>query len=140
MIGVENLVDRAPDAVLSAHIGMPALLSDVAARLPAPPAIIAVDSTGRSTREHTFFRAPAELALPDWPTRRLVAAAAVVRPGGNSFELVCSDSFEWPGDAGAALRELERIILAHVDQWHPPRALWAAPAEILLPEVLNESG
>jgi hypothetical protein len=135
IVGLDKLSQLAPDVVLTAQIGLPAVLGACAARLPHPPAIVAIDAPGTPTVMRSFFRAPARLELPAWQAQRVAVAAAVVRPGGASIELVCVGTFAWPAGESDALRALERLILAHVDQWRPPRALWDAPAEACLPEL-----
>jgi hypothetical protein len=142
VIGIETLERLSPEVILTATIGLPGLLCDIAARLPEVATTVTIDADAACTTELEFFRAPAQLVLPNWSSNRVVAAIAVLRPGGKSAELLCSECFAWPGDASHVIEWLERFILAHVDQWHPRRALWAAPAEELLPEVLKrpESG
>lgn len=137
---LEMMILSKPDVVLTAHLGCPALLSELIAGLPDPPALVAIDAAYGAKAVHQFFRAPARLALPAWPVARIITAAVVVRPGGNCVELKRSQVRVWPDEAAPVLADLERLILEHVDQWRPPRALWDAPAEVLLPEVSQELG
>jgi hypothetical protein len=48
--------------------------------------------------------------------------------------LIVHGPFDWPTDQRAAIRAVEQVIQAHVGQWMPSRALWSAPAEVLLPD------
>ncbi len=137
IIGVQELSKARVDLVLTAQVGHPSILSAVAARLENPPAVVALDGDGPQLTSREFFRATAQLALPTWSVDRAVFAAVVARPGGDTLECVVSDVFTWPHAEAAALRAAERAILAYVDQWRPRRALWGAPAEVLLPEVLD---
>lgn len=135
VIGGDALADSPCDAVLTAHLGVPSLLGRIVDRLPVPSVMHAIDAATGPFEEADFFRAPARLSLPALLPRRVRAAVVVVRPGGKTVELVCAPARAWPEERSAAIRDLERMILAYVDQWHPPTALWPYPAEVLLPEV-----
>ena len=79
-----------------------------------------------------FFRAPARLRLPSGWVGRVGVAAVVFRPDLLSLHAIYRGAFDWPAERTAALREVERLIQAHADQWWPSRQLWEAPAELLL--------
>lgn len=138
IIGVEALAAAAPDTILTARIGDPLALQDIIARIRPAPQILTIDATGKPAASRTFFGAPAQLVLPSAPSARLIVAAAIVRPGGGSVDLVSFRPFRWPEDCDQILAALEQVIRSHVDQWLPSRALWDAPSEELLPEVLDD--
>jgi len=139
-LGIDALERCVPQVILTANLGLPTLLNDITARLPESAAVVHVDAANGAVSRRDFFRAPAHLVLPEWSPSRVVVAVVVRRPGGKSAELICSRCYDWPEEVNCALKALERFILAYVDQWRPPRALWHGPAEELLPEVLpNEA-
>jgi len=133
-IGFEELVDLAPGAILTATLGLPRVTQLLAHRCPGAPGLIAIDRFSAPYTEAEFFRAPAALALPALPVDRLAVAAALLRPGGKSIEVVTHGPFAWPSDQEAALRAVEDLIRDYLPQWHPPRPLWPGPVEELLPE------
>lgn len=137
VLGIGDVRTIRPDVVLTAQIGNPLALQDLLKRLDPPPAVVTIEQTSSATTSREFFRAPASLALPATPADRLVVAAVVERPGGSTFQLAMSGPYCWPDDEHRALRALEDLIRAYVDQWSPGRALWAESAEQLLPEVLS---
>jgi hypothetical protein len=115
---------------LTATIGLPSLLAQALGA--SPEQIIAVDTNTDHPRPFQFFRATANLFLPDSRKQRVGAAALVLRPNRRSSHLAVSSVFEWPAERDEAIRTLERLIQAHAGQWMPSRALWSAPAEALL--------
>jgi hypothetical protein len=124
---------------LSATVGLPASLGD-ALRLTTgrqPQKIVRVDAGMPEPVPREWFRAPASLVLPTSDAGRVGVAALVVRPDRRTCHLLVDGTYMWPDDAGNALRALERIVQAHVEQWLPPRALWSAPAERLLGDEIR---
>jgi hypothetical protein len=122
-----------PDAVLTASLGVPDLLSDAlqSAGVDHRSMPLRVDAgNGSSTAE--LFRATAHLTLPDDSPRSVIAASLVLRPGGRDTQLNVIGPFDWPTDRPAALRAIELMIQAYVDQWIAPRQLWDLPAEEVL--------
>ncbi|HYI14332.1 MAG TPA: hypothetical protein VEX37_03000 [Thermomicrobiales bacterium] len=119
---------------LTATIGVPHLLADALGTSPQTLVLIDAESTSRQTTE--FFRAPAQLTLPQAGTHRVGVAALVLRPDRQTSHLAVAGMHEWPGDRDAAIRSLERLIQAHAGQWMPQRALWPAPAEVLMPDEI----
>jgi hypothetical protein len=75
------------------------------------------------------------LALPDH-AGSVGVAALVLRPGGRVTQLALRGPFAWPDEQLGALRALERLIQAHVEQWTPPRGLWDVPAELALADEI----
>ncbi|MDQ3549705.1 MAG: hypothetical protein M3439_12905 [Chloroflexota bacterium] len=115
---------------LSATIGLPHLLAD--ALNTSPDRLIAVDTGTAGCDPCQFFRAAANLSLPDASTIRIGVAALILRPDRRSSHLALSSLYDWPEDRDAAIRELERLVQVHAGQWMPQRALWPSPAEALL--------
>jgi hypothetical protein len=68
---------------------------------------------------------------------RVGVAAIVLRPGARTTQLALRGPFAWPHEESDALRALERLIQAWVDQWTPARALWDAPAEAALGDEVS---
>ena len=134
--GVSELSRSKPECILTAHVGVPVLMGEIASCL-GVASLIALDVPSRATKTVEFFRAPSRLAAPDGPWDRIVVAAAISRPGGSSYEVVASDILQLDEEPHAVLRALERLVRSYVDQWRPPEPLWDGPAELLLPEVLK---
>lgn len=115
---------------LTAMVGLPHLLGP--ALNTSDESIHAIDADNLTTHTTTFFRAPAQLTLPDLDVLRVGVAVLVARPDRRSSQLLVSGVHDWPADCDAVLRSLERLIQAYAGQWLPPRRLWSAPAETLL--------
>ncbi|MEZ4522254.1 MAG: hypothetical protein R3A46_11520 [Thermomicrobiales bacterium] len=138
MLGMASLGKIEPEIVLTAHVGAPAALQTITSRRPEPPAIVAVDSaTQTGASQQVFFRAPGRLNLPNVSSERLAVVAVVVRPGGAELDLIATGPFNWPEMKAEVIAALEDLIRDYVDQWRPRRAVWPAPAEELLPEVVS---
>lgn len=133
-IGFDELATMRPEVILTATVGLPRLTQRLARRCPGAPLLIVADRLNGGFSEVEFFRATAALALPEIPVSRLTVAAAMLRPGARSVELVAHGPFAWPSERLAALRALEDLIRDYLPQWHPPRRLWPGPAEDVLPE------
>jgi hypothetical protein len=96
--------------------------------------IVNVDSPVGLAEPMEFFRARADLTLPSDIPEHVGVAALILRPDHQTSQLIVTGVHDWPADRRGALRSLERLIQAHAGQWMPPRALWPAPAESLLPD------
>lgn len=136
ILGRADITSFRPDIVLTAQIGAPLVLQDLVNRIDPPPAVVTIEAATSAASNREFFRAPASLTLPLAAAERVAVAAVVERPGGSSFQLIVSGPYRWPDEEHRVMRALEDLIRTYVDQWLPRRALWAAPAEKLLPEVL----
>jgi hypothetical protein len=120
------------DTWLTARVGAHWLLSGVLGdRLGSGQPVRFVDDAIGLTKT-TFFRAPAQLCLPDSDVKTVGIAALVVRPGGRSTHLVVRGPYAWETHADAALGAVEDIVRVYHEQWTPFRALWSGPAEELL--------
>lgn len=121
------------DIWLTATIGCPAAIDQLASRQPIPPTVIRADQPSESQRSAEFFRAPAILTLPDRASTMLVLAA-IIRPGERDVAIRWHGPFDWPADERNAIRSLESVIQSATGQWRPPANPWLASAEDLLPE------
>jgi hypothetical protein len=117
------------DAYLVPSIGD---TGDIASLIENHSPLVRIDRHDEPLRNVTFFRAPARLTLPDDDIRSVAVAALVNRPGGRSRQMIVRGPYSWPSDQQGALRALESLIQAHLDQWLPPAQLWSGPAEDLL--------
>jgi hypothetical protein len=127
--------DRSTDSVdkwLTARLGLPRLLA--AALGVSLDVVLSVDTPDTPPQPAIFFGAPTTLALPDRDSARVGVAALILRPGRRTSHLAIAGVHDWPSERDDALRSLERLIQAHAGQWMPTRALWNAPAEVLLPD------
>ena len=115
---------------LTATIGLPHLLAD--ALNTSPDSLMLVDADTTEFQPCQFFRAPAQLSLPDASASRVAVAALILRPDRRSSHLVTIGAYAWPLDRDRVMREVERLIQAHTGQWMPSHTLWTAPAESLL--------
>jgi hypothetical protein len=131
---VDGQIDVSVTAWLSAMVGVPHLFMNALRALGSlgPHTLTRLDANDGPVSAHTFFRASASLVLPRTGIERVGVGALVLRPDGHSTQLAIGGVFEWPTQHAEALRAVERLIQAYVDQWLPERALWAAPAETLL--------
>jgi hypothetical protein len=127
------------DHVLTAHLGAHAALSRsiLAAGGTLAHEIVMIDAPGNDLRSHRFFRATAALRLPSDQPARVMVAALVLRPGGRSTQLAVAGCFDWPDEKALAICAVESLIRSYVDQWSPPRALWADSAEVLLQDEIG---
>jgi hypothetical protein len=91
-----------------------------------------IDGGAGEKREAMFFRSRANLTLPGHNIRQVGVAAFIERPGGGSRQLIVRGPFPWAIDGADALRAVETIIQAHVEQWIPGAQLWPVPAEVSL--------
>jgi hypothetical protein len=104
----------------------------LASALDTSPELITCADASESPGPATFFRAPASLTLPDSAARRVGVAALILRPDRRTSHLEIAGIYDWPSHSADAIHSLERLIQAYAGQWMPPRALWNAPAEMLL--------
>lgn len=128
-----GVADFHVDAWLTAAIGLRRALGDVLRSEAGYEAVvIPIDSASSEAEAATFFRAEAALWLPVPPGATVGVASLVARPGRRDSHLTVAGPFRWPDERMAAIRQIERLIQRDADQWVPTRALWAAPAEVLL--------
>ncbi len=133
VFGEAKLNDQDPNLVLSLRIGVPAALNRAVFHATSQPLLIIADGPG-GTKPTSFFRGVAQLSLPVQPVERVVVAAAVLRPGSRSIELLSSDALPWPEARGALICQLESVVREHLPQWIPSHALFDVPAEAALEE------
>lgn len=117
----DGIINGPVDVWLTVSVGLPDRLPDLLDVNSA--SIMLIDLGSNPVRECTFFGAPARLTLPE-PGSTVGIAAAILRPGGRSVQLVARGPFEMPEYEPQAIRELESIIQAHADQWRPTSPLW----------------
>lgn len=121
------------DAWLSARVGcwraLPAALAAIA---PVAAPVHRIDDAAPNEETTVFFRAPARLSLLDATPRTVGVAILVERPGRRDVQLEVVGPYTWPDESATCLRAIEAMIQRYVDQWQPARALWPAPAEVLL--------
>lgn len=127
--------------IISAHVGLPELLPRIIRLLTGVdflPEIHLIDDPIHAQKpvELQLFGAPARFDLPldkggDIP---VAIAGLVVRPGNETLMFSCSLV-----PFSDALRSVEALIRDHHNQWMPQRSLWAAPAEVTIPEVLIDT-
>lgn len=139
-----------PDEWFAVRIGYPHLLVEALALVGVDRRPIATIDRKPATESAPFFRAPADLALDPHHVvsqssatpatggieagrgRTVGVVALVARPGGSGAQLIVRGPYHLSGGVDPALRQLESLIQSYADQWMPERALWAAPAEVLL--------
>jgi hypothetical protein len=137
LYGLDEIEAMAPQVMLTATVGLPLRLGRLASDLATRPHVVIIDCPAFGGAEVEFFRAQAELTLPDAVVERLVVAAVVLRPGERTLQISSAGSFSWPAERDNALVALETVIRETASQWHAPRALWKQPAELTLPEMLG---
>ncbi len=126
-----------PDVWISATLGYPGLLPDALSHLGSEATEIVMIDRKQGDVERVFFRAPASLRIDDTSAAMAGVAALVARPANAGAQLILRGPFELPDDLPLALRQLESLIQSYADQWMPPRALWNAPAEVLLGDEIR---
>lgn len=93
-------------------------------------------------RPFLLFRAPTRLALPEALLDNAVPvwfATAAFRPGWQSVLLHLCPLPEQPTERLTMLgQSIEEVLRNFWPQWYPERALWPAPAEVVLPEFRDE--
>lgn len=151
--GADIVVDGivfAPDEWFTVRTGYPHLLVEALSLMGVDRGPVATVDGNPATTRFPFFRAPAGLALAphhvdpqtsNIPTtggieagrcRTVGVVALVARPGGSGAQLIVRGPYQLSGGVNPALRQLESLIQSYANQWMPERALWAAPAEVLL--------
>ena len=129
----DGAADFHVQAWLTATIGLHRALGDVLhAEAGYEAVIIPIDGASSEVETATLFRAEAALWLPVPTGATIGVASLVARPGRRDTHRAVAGPFRWPDERVAALRQMERLIQRDADQWVPTRALWAAPAEVLL--------
>ncbi len=117
---------------LTAALGCPEVIHNLATDHPSRPTVIPVDQIPHANATANLFRAAATLHLPIG-NQDVVVIAAIVRPGGRGIAILWKGPFQWPERQADALRAIERLIQAHAGQWRPPGNIWAGGAEDVLP-------
>lgn len=138
----ETILDGDPkivvDAWITASIGLPDNLGAALREAGLPNNdVVFVDRHDGQLQPVLFFREQATLTLASRAAQTVGVAALIVRPGGTSQQLIVRGPFDWGSGPTDALRALEEIIQAHIDQWMPQIRLWPAPAEILFPDEIG---
>jgi hypothetical protein len=135
----ETVLDGDPnltvDTWITTSIGLPNRL-DAALRREGLPVrdVIFIDRRDSQLQPAVFFRDQAELSLPSRATGTVGVAALIMRPRASSQQLIVRGPFDWKTGRKDALRALEEVIQAHVEQWMPESRLWIVPVEAVFPD------
>lgn len=130
----EHDVDIWLTATLGLHTRLEHALAE-ATRSTAP--VMLIDDPVADAATVLFFRATASLVLPDDRERLVGVAGLVTRPGRRDTQLNIEGTFAWPLERDEVLRCLERLVQRDAGQWVSRRALWDAPAEVMLSDEVR---
>lgn len=126
------------DTWITVSIGLPENLAAALGKAGLPNNdVVCIDRQGSQLQPALFFREQAAISFAPRVTKTLGVAALILRPGGKSQQLIVRGPFDGVSGRKDALRALETIIQAHVDQWMPTVRLWPVPAEILFPDEIT---
>ena len=90
------------------------------------------DAADVDGRDLSYRRDDREGAEGEGRGRTVGVVALVARPGGIGAQLVVRSSYNISDGMNPAVRQVEALVQSYADQWMPERALWSAPAEVLL--------